>query len=190
MFDIKTTDVPKEILNEYFGIFAKGNLLITIADILLGIGLIYVIFKLLISKPRNIASLFVIPIVLFFGGVISLWFYICYSVVETNKYDYKSTDFIAKGTITNITNGSDKDNQELRISADGHNYYVTIDKDVVTNTGDAVKVEGKNVYTSKNDRESHDLSKNLETKPVIVSITHDNATNTIQSIPKDSEGSL
>lgn len=187
MFDIKTTEPSKEILNEYFGIFAEGNLIITIADVLIGIGLIYMIYKFLISKPRDIMSLFVIPVVLFFGGVIGFWFYKCHSIVETNKYDYKLTDFVAKGTITNITNGSDKDYQELRISADGHNYYVTIDKDVVTNTGDAIKVEGKNVYTSKIDRESRDLNKNLETKPVNVSITHDDVTNTVQSIPKGSE---
>lgn len=54
-----------------------------------------------------------------------------------------------KGEIDDISNGSDRDNQEIRFNDKKHIYYVTIPSDTIVRSGDSIDVTMKNRIVDK-----------------------------------------
>ena len=55
-----------------------------------------------------------------------------------------------KGEVDNISNGSDRDNQEIRFNDRKHIYYVTIPSDTIVKNGDTIDITIKNRIVDKN----------------------------------------
>lgn len=58
-----------------------------------------------------------------------------------------------KGEIDDISNGSNRDNQELRFNDGKHIYYVTIPSDTIVRSGDSIDVSIKNRLADKNTKD-------------------------------------
>ena len=58
-----------------------------------------------------------------------------------------------KGEIDDISNGSDRDNQEVRFNDGKHIYYVTIPSDTIVRSGDSIDVTINNRLVDKNTKQ-------------------------------------
>lgn len=58
-----------------------------------------------------------------------------------------------KGEIDDISNGSDRNNQELRFNDGKHIYYVTIPSDTIVRSGDSINVTIKDRIADKNTKQ-------------------------------------
>lgn len=58
-----------------------------------------------------------------------------------------------KGEIDDISNGSNRDNQELRFNDGKHNYYVTIPSDTIVRSGDTINISIKDRLVDKNTKQ-------------------------------------
>lgn len=81
-----------------------------------------------------------------------------------------------KGEIDDISNGSDRDNQEVRFNDGKHIYYVTIPSDTIVRSGDAIDVTIKDRLVDKNTKQRV-LSDTINKPKNKVTIKHQDQTN-------------
>ncbi|MDU6254999.1 MAG: hypothetical protein E6618_12420 [Staphylococcus warneri] len=81
-----------------------------------------------------------------------------------------------KGEIDDISNGSDRDNQEVRFNDGKHIYYVTIPSDTIVRSGDSINVTINNRLVDKNTKQRV-LSDTINKPKNKVTIKHQNQTN-------------
>ena len=81
-----------------------------------------------------------------------------------------------KGEIDDISNGSDRDNQEVRFNDGKHIYYVTIPSDTIVRSGDSIDVTINNRLVDKNTKQRV-LSDTINKPKNKVTIKHQDQTN-------------
>ena len=81
-----------------------------------------------------------------------------------------------KGEIDDISNGSDRDNQEVRFNDGKHIYYVTIPSDTIVRSGDSIDVAINNRLVDKNTKQRV-LSDTINKPKNKVTIKHQDQTN-------------
>lgn len=81
-----------------------------------------------------------------------------------------------KGEIDDISNGSDRDNQEVRFNDGKHIYYVTIPSDTIVRSGDSIDVTIKDRLVDKNTKQRV-LSDTINKPKNKVTIKHQDQTN-------------
>lgn len=81
-----------------------------------------------------------------------------------------------KGEIDDISNGSDRDNQEIRFNDKKHIYYVTIPSDTIVRSGDSIDVTINNRLVDKNTKQRI-LSDTINKPKNKVTIKHQDQTN-------------
>ena len=81
-----------------------------------------------------------------------------------------------KGEIDDISNGSDRDNQEVRFNDEKHIYYVTIPPNTIVRSGDSIDVTINNRLVDKNTKQRV-LSDTINKPKNKVTIKHQDQTN-------------
>lgn len=81
-----------------------------------------------------------------------------------------------KGEIDDISNGSDRDNQEVRFNDGKHIYYVTIPSNTIVRSGDSIDVTINNRLVDKNTKQRV-LSDTINKPKNKVTIKHQDQTN-------------
>lgn len=81
-----------------------------------------------------------------------------------------------KGEIDDISNGSDRDNQEVRFNDGKHIYYVTIQSNTIVRSGDSIDVTINNRLVDKNTKQRV-LSDTINKPKNKVTIKHQDQTN-------------
>lgn len=81
-----------------------------------------------------------------------------------------------KGEIDDISNGSNRDNQEVRFNDGKHIYYVTIPSDTIVRSGDSIDVTINNRLVDKNTKQRI-LSDTINKPKNKVTIKHQDQTN-------------
>lgn len=81
-----------------------------------------------------------------------------------------------KGEIDDISNGSDRDNQEVRFNDRKHIYYVTIPSNTIVRSGDSIDVTINNRLVDKNTKQRV-LSDTINKPKNKVTIKHQDQTN-------------
>lgn len=176
MFDITTHDVSQKVIAEHFGIGSQYfKMLLGSVGMSLFIIIVGLLLLLLSLRVKEIMSVAIMCIVVGFILTIAVSVFSVKDFIDKNsneELEVKSQNIKIESTIDNITNGSDKDEKELRLSSNKHNYYITIEDDVPVKVGDTIKIKGNNILTTKQNRNARDLSDNLDAKPLDVTITH------------------
>lgn len=80
-----------------------------------------------------------------------------------------------KGEIDDISNGSDRDNQEIRFNDGKHIYYVTIPSDTIVRSSDTIDVTMKDRLVDKNTKQ-HILSDTINKPKNKITIKHEDQT--------------
>lgn len=124
--------------------FLMGSMLIFTAAFII---LIYImIFVIIMGITHSSIIKRIIYIIILITSIIPV------GIIYFKAYDYLTINYYLNqkpyyrnvnisGTINDISNGSDSDNQELRFDHNGKNYYVTIPSDIPAQSDDKVNVK-------------------------------------------------
>lgn len=160
-----------------------GGLIILSCVILTFIGLIVALLMFAFKKDLLIYQLFII--------LMSMVVFILPITIESQikkDFDNKEIELAlkqnnphfetvhVKGEIDDISNGSDRDNQEVRFNDGKHIYYVTIPSDTIVRSGDSIDVTINNRLVDKNTKQRV-LSDTINKPKNKVTIKHQNQTN-------------
>lgn len=134
----------------------------------------------------------IVQIIKFFNkkGKISHFIFIClmniivicvaisyFSLPNTIQHRYLSNDKLKEYTINgkcvvnNIENGSDTDQQELRIDDGKKNYYMTLPSKIPVSSGDKINIHNQKIVQNKFDNH-HNFSKNIKGHSIKITINH------------------
>lgn len=134
----------------------------------------------------------IVQIIKFFNkkGKISYFIFICLmniiviylaianlSLPNIIQHRYLSNDKLKEYTINgkcvvnNIENGSDTDQQELRIDDGKKNYYITLPSKIPVSSGDKINIHNQKIVQNKFDNH-HNFSKNIKSHSIKITINH------------------
>lgn len=160
-----------------------GGLIILSCVILTFIGLIVALLMFAFKKDLLIYQLFII--------LMSMVVFILPITIESQikkDFDNKEIELAlkqnnphfetvhVKGEIDDISNGSDRDNQEVRFNDGKHIYYVTIQSNTIVRSGDSIDVTINNRLVDKNTKQRV-LSDTINKPKNKVTIKHQDQTN-------------
>lgn len=160
-----------------------GGLIILSCVILTFIGLIVALLMFAFKKDLLIYQLFII--------LMSMVVFILPITMESQikkDFDNKEIELAlkqnnphfetvhVKGEIDDISNGSDRDNQEVRFNDGKHIYYVTIPSNTIVRSGDSIDVTINNRLVDKNTKQRV-LSDTINKPKNKVTIKHQDQTN-------------
>lgn len=160
-----------------------GGLIILSCVILTFIGLIVALLMFAFEKDLLIYQIFI--------ALMSIFVFVLPITMESQikkDFDNKEIELAlkqnnphfetvhVKGGIDDISNGSDRDNQEVRFNDGKHIYYVTISSNTIVRSGDSIDVTINNRLVDKNTKQRI-LSDTINKPKNKVTIKHQDQTN-------------